>query len=247
MRAPTPDLLLTKVEPSADTTNVGDSSLLLDNEDDADDPDDAPDSPLKDGRSLPSTLSNRLEVLSICDDANSAEATTIRRALIQAQQKLLLALYDPQAPLTRGRLLDILNRQREALLSARDCVTARAGCLVLNDLPAKKKIAKKVKPGRRPPRLTSTRPATGTGLACLLVAPVEVDFEGDLYLANDYFSERGESVSPMGELADDTRSYRWDGRTEEELYGMGRLEDDTFASNIYFTSPECQRFSSDFD
>lgn len=76
---------------------------------------------------------------------------------------------------------------------------------------------------------------------------MEVDFEGDLYLANDYFSERGETVSPMGEAEEDTRSYRWDGRTEEELYGMGRLEDDAFASNIYFTSPEYQRFASDFD
>lgn len=248
-------MLFNKTEPSAEVTNVGENSLAMDQvEEDGEKEcrDGCHDDPRKDAIRLSASLSGRLEVLSLCDDGNSAESMMLRRALGRTQHKLIRALYDPSEPLTRHRLTEILSRQREALLSARDCINARADCLVLNDIPAKKKIAKKVKLGRKSATVLSSRVATGTGLATMLTNPIEVESEGDLYFANDWFSEgfeteeremKGMGMGGFGE----GRSDGWAERTEEELYGMGRLEADLSERNLYFSLPESHNYFCEFD
>ena len=185
-------MLFTKTEPSADVTNVGENSLMIDQVEE-DGEGECQDGCQEDSRRevirQTNSLSGRLEVLSLCDDGNSAESMMLRRALGRTQHKLISALYDTSEPLTRHRLTEILSRQREALLSTRDVINARADCLVLNDIPANKKITKKAKLGRRSATVVSSRTAMGTGLAMMLNNPIEVESEGDLYFANDCFSE----------------------------------------------------------
>ena len=251
------EMLFTKTEPSADVTNVGENSLMIDQVEE-DGEGECQDGCQEDSRRevirQTNSLSGRLEVLSLCDDGNSAESMMLRRALGRTQHKLISALYDTSEPLTRHRLTEILSRQREALLSTRDVINARADCLVLNDIPANKKITKKAKLGRRSATVVSSRTAMGTGLAMMLNNPIEVESEGDLYFANDCFSEGFEieerEMGGMGsgmEGFGDGRGNGWAEKTEEELYGMGRLETDFYDRNIYFSSPESQNYLCEFD
>lgn len=236
--------LLAKVEPSAEVTNVGDSSLLVERDGDKEEEREGaiPIDPCH-----PGSYSDCAEVLSVCDDANSAESFTLRRAICQAQQTLLSELYEGSQPLTRSRLLEVLRRNREALLSARDCLNARAECLVPNHIPAKKKIGKKTRVGRRNVLLSSSRAPSGTGLAMVLPAPIEVETEADLYFANDYLSEQFEEERQAEDVLGLERSLRWGGERAEELYGISRLEADSYERNNYFSSPDMQANYYEFD
>lgn len=233
-----------KPEGSAEVTNIEETSLIADHyEEKGGETEELRQTglPLDDRTAQP--LSDRLDALSICDDMNSAESFTLRRALGHAQHKLLQELYAAPETLTRSKLLEVLGRQREALLSARDCIAARADCLVMNDVPARKKISKKTRGSRRHPLLGGDR----TGSGALLPTPIEVESENDLYFANDYFSEQCEDLNASGGFFDSDRSLRWGHRAEDELYGMGRLETDCFERHIYFSPPETQNFESEYD
>jgi hypothetical protein len=235
-----------KPEGSAEVTNIEENSLLVDHEEEkAEETEEVCLHALPENDKPVQPLTDRLEALSICDDFNSAESFTLRRALGHAQNKLLRELYSPRDSITRSKLLEVLGRHREALLSTRDCITARADCLVMNDIPTRKKITKKTRGSRRHPLCGVNRGESGP--TPLLPAPIEVDSENDLYFANDYFSEQYEDPNVSGGFFDCDRSLRWGHQAEDELYGMARLETDCFERNIYFSPPETQDFAPEYD
>lgn len=172
----------------------------------------------------------------MCEDSHSEEKIKLMTALSSQQKKFLNTIKEQTDALTRGDLIELLTQQREMLLSARDCLAARADSAVMKTPVPRKRIVKKTRTGRKRMSGSSDTKASSDGCPILLL-PQPVDAEAvqnnEQFLNNSFedFEYRGALDFPMSPR----RVFAFpEGTTDDDFYGMKRLEADNFERNLYF-------------
>lgn len=181
-----------------------------------------------------STGSGDPETLSVCNNQDSNETNTLRQVICQSQFGFLQDVYNSGVALDRPRMMEMLSRYREVLLSARECIAARAQSKAQSQPSIRKKIQKKAKNFRK--KATFGGPlATPTdfGAQAFLPSPLMVNPATEMYYTDDSLSDASEDnfVAPgrdygsTGEFAE---------KTNDELYGLAHLEYEAHDRNPYF-------------
>ena len=174
------------------------------------------------------------EELSICDQ-KSAEKRTLNEALESTHRALIKELQGRRERLTRQDLLDLLAKQRDMLLSVKECLEAQAGAGVAHSggCPARKKIAKRHRTGRKRAVARPESAQFGLGPVCVLPSPVEV--EPEMYVEDDNFSLPDyDLLQPTGGHLNPERHFFSTGRTDDEVYGVRRFDGGAYDRNLYF-------------
>lgn len=174
------------------------------------------------------------ETLSVCNNQDSNETNTLRQVISRNQVSLLREILDAETKLDRPRFIEMLSRYREVLLSARECIAARVESKVQSHPSIRKKISKKAKHLRK--RTTfggPLGPVTDFGVQGFLPHPLVIDPTTEMYYTEDSLSDASEDnftaqVKDYGSTGDFGET------SNDELYGLARLEYDAYDRNPYF-------------
>jgi len=182
-----------------------------------------------------------------CENTHSEEKMKLMVILGSQQKVFLERIKNEKVPLTQVELIELLAQQKEMLTSAHDCLTARAESVVMKAPAQRKRIIKKTRAGRkRTSRILDTTPASDGYPILLLPEPAEANQTHEQLLNNSFddYEYRGGldfQMSPRRILE------LPEGTTDDDVYGMRRLEADDFERNLYFGLSESMLEFPDFD
>lgn len=182
-----------------------------------------------------------------CENTHSEEKIKLMVILGSQQKMFLEKIRNEKVPLTHDELIKLLAQQKEMLTSAHDCLTARAESAVMKAPAQRKRIIKKTRTSRkRTSRTFDITPASDGFPILLLPEPAEVNQTNEQLLNNSF-----EDYEFRGGLDFQMSPHRIlelpEGTTDDDVYGMKRLEAEDFERNLYFGLSESMLEFPDFD
>lgn len=230
-------ILITKPEPSADSTNVDETSILMDGLDGLEiellDDCERNGCPIAPSRINYNKFTDVPASPLVCDAQKSVENQAFNQALEDSQKDMLKELHAKRDTLTKQDLLDLLSRQREMLLSVRECLEVQAIATANQGAPAKRRIRKAHRTGRKRASSKLEGAQQGTGALCVLSMPTEVDLENSMYLEDNYSLADFEQLTFGAAQLAPTKNYFSVGQ-DDDTYGMGRFGGSSPDRNLYF-------------